>query len=269
MSEQSIKLAVTGAGGRMGRRIVALTSEIPSLKLTAATECDGHPQLGQDIGLIAGTGPLNVMVSTSPAAKPDVMIDFSLPESTMQWGDYCSKNGIALVIGTTGLSEQQKKILKNHSKNIPLLIAPNMSLGVNLLFQLVGQVARSLGTEYDIEIAEAHHRFKKDAPSGTALELARRIAQDMQWPFPGCLVHGREGKEALRKEKTIGIHAIRGGDTVGIHSVFYTAQGETVEIKHTAHSRDTFARGALRAAAWLATQKPGQYTMADVLGLNA
>ena len=251
----------------MGRRIVALGHESGKFELVAALEKGDHELKGQDIGVLAGIGQNQVTVTEIPKIMPDVLIDFSLPAGTIHWIEYCAAQKINLVVGTTGLSPQQKQLLEQAAKKTAILLGANMSLGVNLLFKMVGEVAQRLGSDYDIEVVETHHRFKRDAPSGTALELARQMAQAKQWPWPDCLQHGREGTDALRQENTIGMHAVRAGDTVGEHRVIFSALGETVEIQHRAHTRDTFVRGALRAAQWIAGRQPGLYNMADVLGL--
>ncbi len=261
-----LKLAITGAAGRMGQRLIALAGESGIFQVTAALEYPQHPKMGQDAGLTAGMGELGVPITAQPPAKPEVMIDFTTPASTMKWADYCRENGVPLVVGTTGLTDTEKAKLQAAAEKTPVLIGANMSLGVNLLFNLVAQVAKALDDSYDIEIVESHHRFKKDAPSGTALELARRIIAAKNWPWPEALTHGRTGREALRQPKTIGMHAVRAGDIVGIHNVIFSTLGETIELHHTAHTRDTFVRGALHAALWLADKKPGLYSMADVLG---
>ncbi len=262
-----IKLAVSGACGRMGRRIVALAQESDIFEVAAALEQTGHELIGRDIGAIAAIGDIGVNVADDLESPCDVMIDFSLPQGTEKWTAVCSENKIPLVVGTTGLSETQQQKLKDAAKHIPVLLGANMSLGVNLLFSLAGEVAKKLGDDYDLEIIETHHRFKRDAPSGTAVVLAKKIAAAKGWPWPDCVVHGRQGKEALREKNTIGMHAVRAGDTVGEHRVMYSALGETVELRHHAHTRDIFVRGALHAAQWLANQKPSLYDMADVLGL--
>jgi len=262
-----IRLAVCGACGRMGRRIVALAAESKEFEIAAALERPGHDLCGQDIGIVAGIGQIGVAVMDDLKVDCDVMIAFSTPAGTEAWAQYCGDKQIPLVVGTTGLSDAQKEKLQMIAQKIPLLIGANMSLGVNLLFKLIGQVAQRLGEDYDIEVTETHHRFKRDAPSGTALELARQIAGAKDWPWPDCMVHGRQGKDVLRQEKTIGMHALRAGDTVGMHEIIFSALGETVKLAHSAHTRDTFVRGALRAAQWLCRQKPGIYGMADVLGL--
>ena len=262
-----LKLAVTGSGGRMGRRIVALAVESSEFEITAGLERSECESLGRDVGEAAGVGALGVAITERPTEKPDVMIDFSLPDSTVMWAEYCAEHKVPIVVGTTGLDVEQKKKLQYASKNTAVLLGANMSLGVNLLFKLVEQVAGKLPEDYDVEVVEAHHRFKRDAPSGTALELSRHIAGARNWPWPECQEHGREGKDALRRDKSIGMHAVRGGDIVGQHSVIFSALGETVTLQHQAHSRDTFVRGALQAAKWLADREAGMYNMFDVLGL--
>ena len=262
-----IRLAINGAAGRMGKRIVALAQESDGFEVAGAMECEGHPEIGADVGVIAGLGELGVKVTAGPVGKCDVMIDFSGPDATMALAEHCRIKKVPLVVGTTGLSEVQRAKLAEVGKDTAILVGANMSLAMNLLFNLVGEVAGALDDSYDVEISETHHRFKRDAPSGTALELARRVAASKNWPLPDCLVHGREGKEVLREGKTIGMHALRAGDTIGEHSVFFAALGETLELKHTAHTRDTFVRGALAAAEWLAGRPAGVYSMNDVLGL--
>jgi len=262
-----LKLGVVGCGGRMGRRVVALACASEDFELLAALEKPDHPLLGSDAGTVAGVGDIGITISQKPAAQLDAIIDFSTPEATKVWADYSAANELPLVIGTTGLSDRLMEKLRQVATHAAVLVSANMSLGVNLLFKLAGQVAQILDESYDVEIVETHHRFKRDAPSGTALELAHRVASAKNWPWPDCLVHGRHGKDALRQSKTVGIHAIRAGDTVGEHDLIFAALGETVRLSHTAHTRDTFARGALHAAQWLSKQKHGLYSMADVLGL--
>jgi len=265
--DEMLKLAVTGAAGRMGRRIIALAQEAGDIQITAALEAEGHPLLGSDAGEVAGVGMLGTLITELPQEKPEVMIDFTVPASTEKWIEYCHDNKIPMVVGTTGLTEAQKQQIQKASEQVAMLWAANMSLGVNLLLKVVAEVAQKLPEDFDIEIIEAHHRFKRDAPSGTALELARQIAGAKNWPWPGCLVHGRQGGETMREKETIGMHAVRGGDVVGQHSVMFSAQGETVELRHQAHSRDTFVRGALHGGRWLKGRGPGMYSMFDVLDL--
>jgi 4-hydroxy-tetrahydrodipicolinate reductase len=262
------KLIINGAAGRMGKRILASVIDAQQFSIIAAIERKGHPDIGKDVGLLAGMGPVNIELSCEYPPDADVVIDFSMPDAAELSLDYCLKNTTALVLGTTGLTAEQLQSLQTASKNIGIVQASNMSLGMNLLFKLVGEVACTLGEDYDIEIVEQHHRFKKDAPSGTALTLAKNIADATGRDWPGCAVYGREGKDALRGKGTIGIHAIRAGDIAGVHSIIFSTLGETVTLSHTAHSRNTFARGALRAAQWLIGKKPGLYSMADVLGIS-
>jgi 4-hydroxy-tetrahydrodipicolinate reductase len=261
------KLIINGAAGRMGKLILTTAIDARQFDIIAAIEKKDHPYIGKDAGLLAGKDPLNINLSSQYPPHADVVIDFSLPDAADTSIDYCLKNKIALVLGTTGLAEKHLQSLQAASESIGIVQASNMSLGMNLLFKLVGQVACILGENYDIEIVEQHHRFKKDAPSGSALTLAKNIAAETGRKWPDCAVYGRQGKEALRSKGTIGIHAVRAGDITGMHSVIFGTLGETVTLSHTAHSRETFARGALRAAEWLIGKKPGLYSMADVLGI--
>jgi 4-hydroxy-tetrahydrodipicolinate reductase len=263
------RLVVVGAAGRMGSRIIALAIESGQFDILAAIERLDHPDIGKDAGLVAAAGPLNIKLAGAyPEIAADVAIAFSQPDATIETIDWCLKNKIALVAGTTGLNDQQREKIKAASAKIPVLYATNMSVGMNVLFNLAGKVAAMLGDQYDVEIIEQHHRFKKDAPSGSTLTLAENICKATGRDFPASLSHGRSGKDALRQKGDIGIHAIRAGDIVGIHSVIFGTLGETITLNHTAHSRDTFARGALRAANWLVGKKPSLYSMADVLGLK-
>jgi 4-hydroxy-tetrahydrodipicolinate reductase len=262
------KLIVCGAAGRMGRRIIALAVEAGRFEIAGAIEKAGQPNVGKDAGILAGVAELNIRITDNISAKADIVIDFSLPEAADKTIDYCVKNNTALVLGTTGLSAQQQEKLSAAAGKIPVVCATNMSVGMNALFAVVGKVATMLGDDYDIEIIEQHHRFKKDAPSGSALTLARNICEATNRPYPDCLIHGRAGKDAQRAKGQIGIHAVRAGDIVGNHSVIFSTMGETVTLNHTAHSRDTFARGALHAAEWLTGKKPGLYSMVDALNLK-
>lgn len=260
-------LIINGAAGRMGKRILALACEDSVFSIAAAVEYSEHPDLGKDAGLAAGVERLNVALSSEPPTTGDVMIDFSLPAAAEATIRHCADNNIALVLGTTGLSSEQFELLQHSAHKIAIVQATNMSLGMNLLFAMVGKVAKSLGAGYDIEIVESHHRFKKDAPSGSALSLAEAICQETDRRYPDALVHGREGKDVPRQAGQIGMHAVRAGDIIGQHTVLFSTLGESVTIAHHAHTRDTFARGALRAATWVIEQKPGLYSMKDVLGL--
>jgi len=264
------KLVVIGAAGRMGRRILSLAAETGQFDIIAAVERPGHPDIGKVYTLESASGPIDVVLAdTYPAVAADVAIDFSQPEAVDETIDYCLKNNVALVSGTTGLSETQRDKMKATSAQIPVIYGTNMSVGMNVLFALVGKAASMLGDEYDIEIVEQHHRFKKDAPSGSALTLAENICRATERDFPEALTHGRSGKDALRQKGTIGMHAMRAGDITGVHSVIFGTLGETVTLNHTANSRDTFVRGALRAAEWLVGKKPATYSMADVLGIKS
>jgi len=262
------KLLIVGAAGRMGKRLLALAANSESFKISGAVDIEEHQDLGKDSGLLAGCEATEVSLTSGYPSGADVTVDFSQPGAVDLTTDYCIKNKCPLVMGTTGLSEDQKQEIENASKIIPVVYATNMSVGMNVLFNLVGNVAGMLGDDYDVEIIEQHHRLKKDAPSGTALTLAEHICKATNQKFPDCLVHGRQGKDALREKGTIGMHAVRAGDITGVHSIAFTTLGEMVELKHTAHSRDTFARGALRAAGWIIGKKSGLYSMADVLGIK-
>jgi len=267
MPAEPISLAVVGAAGRMGQRLVALAKEDANLKLVAAIERAEHPQIGKDAGEIAGLGSIGVPLSADlPAQTPNVLIDFSAPVSMRNWLSVCRQRKIAMVIGTTGLHESDHALIDKAAADIAVLQAPNMSLGVNVLFKIAGMVAQMLGDDYDKEIVEGHHRFKKDAPSGTALGLADAILKAMN-KSRDALVYDRHGDDCVRKRGDIGVHALRIGDEVGRHTAYFASQGERLELTHVATNRDTFVRGALRAATWLAGQKPGRYAIADMLGL--
>ena len=264
----AIKLGIIGSAGRMGRRIATLAHEDQDFSLTCAIERADHPSQGIDLGELLGVGNIDLPIIPSFSEKPDVLINFTTPQASVDSLAVARKHTIPLVIGTSGLSDDQLATLKDAAQDIPLLHAANMSLGVNLIFHLVGQVAAALGDDYDIEITETHHRFKKDAPSGTALELARKICDATKKDFNTCITHGRSGAEASRQPGNIGMHARRQGDVIGEHTVAFGTLGETVELTHKAHSRDIFARGALTAAAWRVQQQPGLYDMLDVLELR-
>lgn len=262
------KLIVCGAAGRMGKRIISLAIEADEFDVIAAIESQDHPDIGKDAGFVAGSGPMDVKLDSVYPAAADVVIDFSQPAAADKTIDYCTESGAALVLGTTGLSDEQRERIKAASEKVPVIYGTNMSVGMNVLFSLVGKVAAMLGDDYDIEIIEQHHRFKKDAPSGSALTLAESICKATGREFPDFLVHGRNGKDALREKGTIGMHSIRAGDITGVHSIIFGTLGEKLTLNHTAHSRDTFARGALKAAQWLIGKKPNLYSMADVLGIS-
>lgn len=250
----------------MGRRIAALAIESEQFDIVSAMEAAGNPAIGKDIGELAGPGPFGVKVSAEMEGTPDVLIDFSTPEGTSRYIEICRQRNIAIIVGTTGLTPSQQAAVVDAAGVIPVVQSANMSVGVNVLLKVVGQVAKVLGADYDIEVSEQHHRFKKDAPSGTALALAKAICKELGKDAGETMVYGRGG-QCPRKPGEIGMHALRLGDTVGEHSVYYGNLGETITISHSAHTRDTFVHGALRAAKWIVGKEPGIYTMADVLGL--
>ena len=261
------KLIVVGAGGRMGKRIISLAVEGGRFDIIGAVEKEGHADIGKDAGAAAGVGAIGVEVGSEYSSGADVVIDFSMPETADKTVEYCLENNAALVLGTTGLTDKQREKIKAAGEKIPVIYGTNMSVGMNVLFSLVGKTASMLGDEYDIEIVEQHHRFKKDAPSGSALTLAENICKARGKDSP-CIVGGRSGKDTLRQKGDIGIHAVRAGDIAGMHSVIFSTLGETVTLNHTAHSRDGFARGALRAAKWLIGKEPALYSMTEVLGIK-
>jgi 4-hydroxy-tetrahydrodipicolinate reductase len=265
----AIKLIVIGAAGRMGRRILSLAAESGQFDIIAAIDKQGHPDIGKSFSFESPSKPVEIVLAdTFPTAAVDVAIDFSQPEAVDETVDYCIENGVALVSGTTGLGEQQREKMKAASAKIPVIYGTNMSVGMNVLFALVGKAASMLSDEYDIEIVEQHHRFKKDAPSGSALTLAENICRATRRDLSESLVHGRSGKDEQRQKGEIGMHAVRAGDITGIHSVIFGTLGETVTLNHTANNRDTFVRGALKAAKWLVGKEPSSYSMADVLGIK-
>jgi 4-hydroxy-tetrahydrodipicolinate reductase len=259
-------IAITGAAGRMGMRLIALAKEAGDFEIVAAVERPEAPQMSRDAGEVAGVGPIGVPITLDLHPTPKVLIDFTGPVGMRHWLKVCRDRGIAMVIGTTGLHPADHDAITLAAKDIPVLQAPNMSLGVNVLFKIAGEVARLLGDDYDKEIVEMHHRYKKDAPSGTAMGLADAILAAMG-KGRESLNYDRHGGDVVRQRGEIGMHAARIGDEVGKHTVYFGSIGERLELTHTATNRDTFVHGALRAAKWLAEQKPGRYAIADMLGL--
>ncbi len=260
-----VAIGINGAGGRMGQRLVALSKEDAELKIVCALEYPSHPLLGKDAGEIAGVGHLGVSLrSLIPIDQQiNAIIDFSTPEGTMGVLPMCLQRKIPLVVATTGHTAEEIKALEAASHQIAILFAPNMSLAVNVLFELVKVASKLLsGKGFDVEIIERHHRFKKDSPSGTALQFAK-IVQSVQGQTE--FMHGREGLVGERKPSEIGIHAVRVGDNVGEHTVIFSTLGETMELVHKGHTRDSYARGALLAAKFLADKPAGSYSMNDVL----
>ncbi|MDX2019136.1 MAG: 4-hydroxy-tetrahydrodipicolinate reductase [Deltaproteobacteria bacterium] len=264
------RIAVLGASGRMGRAIIRIISETPNARLAAAVERVGSPQAGQDAGALAGLAPTGVLVTTEAPAPgtTDVWIDFTLPTATIGNVKAAAAAGAGIVIGTTGLNDEQKQEIAGLAQACPVVLAPNMSVGVNVLLKLVADATRSLGEAYDIDIVEAHHKMKRDAPSGTALRLAEAAAEGRGVPLKDVACYSRHGDIGPRPAGEIGIQTLRGGDVVGDHTVFFFGPEERIEITHRASSRDAFARGAVRAAQWLAGRKASIYDMRDVLGLK-
>ena len=275
MSEQSnnksINVGVIGAGGRMGRMLIEAVQNNPQTTLKAAIERQGSSLVGADAGEVAAIGHLNVQIVDDLAAAIDdidVLIDFSLPDATEKNMQVCAEHNVAMVIGTTGFNEQQEQVLAKASEKITIVYAGNYSTGVNLSLKLLGMAAKAFGNDADVEIIEAHHKHKIDAPSGTAYMMAEAVAEARGQNLKDVAIYGREGQTGERESGTIGIHAVRGGEIVGDHTVMFIADGEVVEITHRARARMTFAAGAVRAATWVVEQEVGQYNMQDVLGLS-
>lgn len=265
------RIAIAGAAGRMGRNLIEACNNSASTTLTAATERPDSSLIGADAGELAGLGrTLDVALSPSLAqtAGFDVLIDFTHPTITTQHIDYCLQQHRKLVIGTTGCDAGLEAKIREAAESIAIVYAPNMSVGVNLCLKLLQTAARVMGDDVDIEVIEAHHRHKVDAPSGTALKMGQVVADTLGRDLNDCAVYGREGQTGERKRETIGFETIRAGDIVGEHTVMFAGLGERVEITHKASSRMTFAKGAIRAAEWLADKPKGLYDMMDVLGLN-
>jgi 4-hydroxy-tetrahydrodipicolinate reductase len=262
-----IRLAISGAAGKMGGRIIALAQAADGLQVRAAIERAGHAALGKDAGTVAGVGDIGVVIRDEITGEFDALIDFASPDATLRCLGACRASRKPIVIGTTGHSTDQLLAIEEAGAVIPVLKAANMSLGVNLLFKLAAEVAAALGDDYDIEIVESHHRFKVDAPSGTALALRDAVVNATGRDAQADVIYGREGQTGQRPARQIGMHALRVGDTVGEHEVHFGNLGETIVLRHSAHTRDTFARGALRAVEWIVRQPPGLYSMQHVLGL--
>ncbi|KFZ36959.1 dihydrodipicolinate reductase [Shewanella mangrovi] len=267
----AIRIAVAGSGGRMGRTLIEATTQFEQLALGAAIERSGSSLIGVDAGELAGLGKLAVTVTDnldSVADDFDVLIDFTSPEGTLANLDWCNRHEKPMVVGTTGFNSSQKAQLEAFAESLPVVFAPNMSVGVNLMWKLLEVAAEVMGSYTDIEIIEGHHRYKKDAPSGTALKMGEVIAETLGRDLEKVAVYGREGITGERERDTIGFATIRAGDLVGEHTAMFADIGERLEITHKASSRMTFANGAMRAAIWLLDQKPGIYDMQQVLGLK-
>ena len=263
-------VVIAGAAGRMGSRLVALVQEEQDLHLVGALEAPGHPALLRDAGDVAGVGKVGIPITADPEGalgRDRILIEFSVPDASLGHLRMAARQGARAVIGTTGFAAAQREEIDRLARQIPIMLSPNMSVAVNVAFRLLGEMARLLGEDYDVEITEVHHRFKKDAPSGTAARMAEIVAEALGRDLTAVGVYGRHGLPGARTQREIGIHSIRSGDVVGEHTVSFGSLGERLELTHRAQSRDTFARGALRAARFIAHAKPGLYSMADVLGL--
>lgn len=264
-----MRMAVTGAAGRMGRTLIRMISESADLTLGAALERKDSELLGADAGELAGVGPLGVMLGHDVAGalgEFDVLVDFSVPEATLHALHACREGAKKIVIGTTGFDATGQSLIDAAAADIAILQAPNMSIGVNVCFRLIEIAARALGDDVDVEVMEVHHRDKIDAPSGTALRMGEILADALDRDLAQDAIYGRQGATGPRDRRTIGFASLRGGDIVGEHTVIYAGTGERIEITHRAQSRDNFAQGALRAARFLESQQSGLYDMQDVLG---
>lgn len=264
-----LRIAIPGAAGRMGRTLIEAIFQTEGMAVTVATVLADDPALGLDVATLAGLPPSGVVTQSMLGEEFDVLVDFTAPESTMYHLEYCREHRKAMVIGTTGLSSEQIATVGDAAKIIPVVLAPNMSIGVNVCLKLLRLAAESLGDTVDIEIIEAHHRHKKDAPSGTALIMGQQIATALERNLQDVAVYGRQGISRERDRDTIGFSTIRGGDIVGDHTVVFAGNGERIEITHRASSRMTFASGAVRAAIWVAQQKAGLFDMNDVLSASS
>lgn len=267
----TVRVGITGAAGRMGRTLVEAVEAAEGIRLAAALERPDSSLVGADAGELAGQGKNGVVVAgelSQVIADIDVLVDFSVPEATLANVELCAEHGVAIVIGTTGFTPQQQARIDAAAERIPLCKASNFSTGVNLCFKLLDMAARVLGDDVDVEIIEAHHRHKIDAPSGTALSMGGVVANALGRDLAEVAVYGREGQTGARDRDTIGFATVRAGDIVGDHTVMFAAEGERIEITHKASSRMSFARGAVRAARWLAGRDAGSYDMQDVLGFR-
>jgi 4-hydroxy-tetrahydrodipicolinate reductase len=266
----ALRVAIAGASGRMGRMLIEAVGDAPDCRLVGALDIAGCPSLATDAGAALGrsTGVLITADLAAGLVDADVLIDFTRPAGTLAHLAVCRELGVSAVIGTTGFSDAEKAVIADHARHIAIMMAPNMSVGVNVVMQLIAAAARALASGYDIEIIEAHHRHKVDAPSGTALAMGEVVAAALGRNLKDCAVYGREGVTGERDPSTIGFATIRGGDIVGDHTVLFAGTGERIEITHRSASRVTYAQGSLRAARFLLGREPGLYDMADVLGLR-
>ena len=266
-----IKAIVTGAAGRMGTSIIRTIHQTDGIEVVGAIEREGHPLFGRDAGESAGCGPIKVRIVyglENILDRGDVVIDFTSPQAALSNMEKAAEMGKAMVIGSTGLTKEEEEKLRRLAEKVPCVFSPNMSVGVNLIFRVLQDVAKVLGDDYDVEIVEAHHRLKKDDPSGTAMKMAQILAKTLGRDLDAVGRFSRHGMIGERDKKEIGIQSVRAGDIIGDHTVMFCGTGERIEITHRAHSRDNFARGAVRAAQWVVHQEPGLYDMMDVLGLK-
>ncbi len=266
-----VRAAVAGIGGRMGSRIAQMVRETEGVELIGVFEHSAHPAVGKDIAEIIGGSPTGMIISGNmeeALGEADVVIDFTNASASLGHLQVAAARKVPMVVGSTGFSGDQMEQARELSRNFPCVLTPNMSMGVNVLFKVVADVARLLGGGFDVEIVEAHHRFKKDAPSGTALKLAQIVAGALERELDQVGVYARHGLIGERTGQEIGIQTLRGGDIVGEHTVLFAGLGERIELTHRAHSRDNFARGAIRAALWVVQQPPGLYDMQHVLGIR-
>lgn len=271
MSESSIKLAVNGAAGRMGRQILSVIIDHDKAMLSGACDAPGQPFIGMDASLLVGAEPLHVQIEDSVknlTHSTDVIIDFTVPEVSLSLLRSISNTQTAAVIGTTGFNSEQLEELQALAQGVPVVFAPNYSVGVTVTLALLKHAAQALGDDYDVEIIEAHHRHKVDAPSGTAVKMGEVVASALNRDLEACAIYGRQGITGARDRHTIGFETIRAGDIIGEHTVLFAGNGERVEVTHRATDRMTFAKGAVHAAVWLSDREPGLYDMTDVLGMR-
>ncbi|RLB69731.1 MAG: 4-hydroxy-tetrahydrodipicolinate reductase [Deltaproteobacteria bacterium] len=266
-----MKVAIVGAAGRMGGRLIQAVQAADGLELSGAIERPGHPQIGTDAGLLAAVGELGVPITddlSSAMQTADVLIDFTFPEVTLNNLEICAKLGKMVVSGSTGFTPEQKTEVAKYAEKIPVVLAPNMSVGVNACFKLLKEAAKILGDDFDVEVVELHHNKKKDSPSGTAVRMGEIVAETLGRDYNRVANYHREGMCGERTKDEIGMQTVRGGDIVGEHTVYFIGMGERIEISHRAMSRDMFARGAVRACQWLEGKSSGLFDMQDVLGLS-
>lgn len=270
---EALRIVVTGAAGRMGRALVRAVADADGLVLSGATALADDENLGRDAGLQAGAAEAGVTIQDSlekafDSELPHVVIDFTHPDASIEHARLCAERGVAFVVGSTGFSLDARAEMAELAKKTPIVMAPNMAVGVNVLFRIAGEVAKVLGHDYDVEIVETHHRLKKDAPSGTALHLCESVAQALDLDPEQDVIKQRNGFIGERPDRKIGMQTLRGGDVVGDHTVYFFGNGEQLELTHRASNRSNFADGAVRASRWIVNQKPDMYDMLDVLGLS-